>query len=309
MSASPAVVQTQVNDLNEQLRILKFGLMEVQTLAPYRPHNLQAKPDQGLLMVVQSGDVWLTNFEQFQNRIRLKKLDFVFIRESVQDYSLHTVMQQNRLPSELPNVMAVQDQSLEAHTASLLIAKFQFDLFQLPLLQRVLPKYLHRNLTEVDWCTANPFQMAIESILHKQFELLLLQIAFCMIKLRAEERRALETATSTKKLESRDPRFTFVAEKLATELDVAWTVESMAKLIFVSRSTFAQRFHEQIGIPPLEYLYKLRMERAQKLLKDSHLEISVIGRLVGYDSPSSFSSAFKRFYGQSPIVFRREVVH
>lgn len=309
MSASPAVVQTQVNDLNEQLRVLKFGLMEVQTLAPHRPHNLQAKPDQGLLMVVQSGDVWLTNFEQFQNRIRLKKLDFVFIRESVQDYSLHTVMQQNRLPSELPNVMADQDQSLEAQTASLLIAKFQFDLFQLPLLQRVLPKYLHRNLAEVDWCTANPFQLAIESILHKQFELLLLQIAFSMIKLRAEERRALETATSTKQLESRDPRFTFVAEKLATELDVAWTVESMAKLIFVSRSTFAQRFHQQIGIPPLEYLYKLRMEKAQKLLKDSHLEISVIGRLVGYDSPSSFSSAFKRFYGRSPIVFRREVVH
>ena len=86
-----------------------------------------------------------------------------------------------------------------------------------------------------------------------------------------------------------------------------WTVPMMARLARTSRSGFSERFRNLVGKPPLQFLTEIRMRKACRLLRESDVEISSIATLVGYESPSSFSHAFKRWHGHSPADFRREV--
>jgi len=101
-----------------------------------------------------------------------------------------------------------------------------------------------------------------------------------------------------------DPAIRLVVGLLHAELGKPWTVTSLARWIHMSRSAFSARFREVVGQPPLQYLTEVRMQRACELLCESNLGIKQIATAVGYESPSSFTNAFKRWQGVSPIGYR-----
>lgn len=84
----------------------------------------------------------------------------------------------------------------------------------------------------------------------------------------------------------------------------AWTVESLAREVGLSRSVFAERFMELVGQPPMHYLAMWRMQVAARLLADGGTVASVASA-VGYDSEAAFSRAFKKLVGQAPASWRR----
>ncbi|QLE73151.1 AraC family transcriptional regulator [Streptomyces rectiverticillatus] len=84
----------------------------------------------------------------------------------------------------------------------------------------------------------------------------------------------------------------------------AWTLASLAAVAGVSRSTFAKRFHELLGEPPLAYLTEWRMTLAVDLLGEPGATLASVARRVGYADPFGFSTAFKRVRGVSPSAFR-----
>ncbi|MGD0680327.1 MAG: AraC family transcriptional regulator [Polyangiaceae bacterium] len=84
-----------------------------------------------------------------------------------------------------------------------------------------------------------------------------------------------------------------------------WTVQSLAARAGMSRTTFAVRFKERVGLSPLEYLTRWRMTVAGDRLVRSSAPISEIGEALGYDSQSAFSLAFKRVMGCSPGQYAR----
>lgn len=83
-----------------------------------------------------------------------------------------------------------------------------------------------------------------------------------------------------------------------------WTVATLASAVGVSRASVARRFHELVGEPPMSYLTKWRMALAADLLRQPDATVSGVGRAVGYTSPFTFSTAFKRVYGKSPSAHR-----
>ncbi len=85
----------------------------------------------------------------------------------------------------------------------------------------------------------------------------------------------------------------------------AWTVQSLAESAGMSRSAFATRFNRLVGEPPLHYLTRWRMQKAQRLLRDDRATLADVAARVGYDSEAAFSKAFKRAVGAAPGVYRR----
>lgn len=79
-----------------------------------------------------------------------------------------------------------------------------------------------------------------------------------------------------------------------------WTVASLADTAAMSRTTFATRFRAMVGMPPMDYLTRLRMLLAAQQLSLPGARVSTVGLALGYESESSFSAAFKRTMGCAP---------
>lgn len=84
-----------------------------------------------------------------------------------------------------------------------------------------------------------------------------------------------------------------------------WTAESLGREAGLSRSSLADRFAQNIGMPPAEYLAAHRMRLAARELAVSAAPLIEIAERVGYGSEPAFSRAFKRAHGVSPGAWRR----
>lgn len=84
-----------------------------------------------------------------------------------------------------------------------------------------------------------------------------------------------------------------------------WTVAGLASKVGMSRSTFAGRFAELVGEPPLHYVTRWRMQKAAALLREGRATLGDIADRVGYESEAAFSKAFKRWVGTAPGAYRR----
>lgn len=87
-----------------------------------------------------------------------------------------------------------------------------------------------------------------------------------------------------------------------------WTLERLAAAVAMSRSAFAARFTDLVGEPPLQYLARWRMTRAEQLLREG-ASVARVAEQVGYASPVAFSKAFARLRGTGPGTVRRMQRH
>ena len=88
-----------------------------------------------------------------------------------------------------------------------------------------------------------------------------------------------------------------------------WTIEKLAKDVGLSRSVLAQRFTHLVGMPPMQYLAKWRMQIASGLLSDGSANVATVAAEIGYASEAAFSRAFKKMVGISPSDWRRRLTH
>jgi AraC-like DNA-binding protein len=83
-----------------------------------------------------------------------------------------------------------------------------------------------------------------------------------------------------------------------------WTLDDLAREVGASRTVLAERFPRVVGLPPMQYLTRWRMQTAADLLGRSGAKVAAVAAEVGYESEAAFSRAFKRETGQSPAGFR-----
>lgn len=84
-----------------------------------------------------------------------------------------------------------------------------------------------------------------------------------------------------------------------------WTVQQLADRAGMSRSSFALRFKEKVGVAVMEYLIRWRMLLAADRLVGSSDPIASIADQLGYGSDSGFVFAFRREVGCTPRQYRQ----
>lgn len=83
-------------------------------------------------------------------------------------------------------------------------------------------------------------------------------------------------------------------------------VEQLAKVANMSSSSFHKAFKEVTTESPLQYLKKLRLNKARYMIVMENTKAYIAAYEVGYESASQFSREFKRYFGQSPAETIRE---
>lgn len=89
-------------------------------------------------------------------------------------------------------------------------------------------------------------------------------------------------------------------EYMGNHLAYDISLEDLAQSVNVSASHLGRLFKETIGMPPHQYLIKLRVERAHQLLQGGRHAISDVALQVGFTDQSHLHRHFKRIYGVTP---------
>lgn len=85
------------------------------------------------------------------------------------------------------------------------------------------------------------------------------------------------------------------------------TLQSISRLVHLSKNYFANLFRKEVGESFLEYLTRIRIEKAKTLLT-GELKAGDVGSLVGIQDPKYFSKVFKKITGVSPSEYRALVL-
>lgn len=103
---------------------------------------------------------------------------------------------------------------------------------------------------------------------------------------------------------AQDERISRAITAMHVDCAYDWTIEALADLCGMSRSSFVVLFEKVLGQAPGAYLREWRLTRSAKLLRFSGATIETISEQVGYTSKEAFSRAFRKRFGKSPSMWR-----
>ncbi|SDB22975.1 two-component system, response regulator YesN [Pseudobutyrivibrio sp. YE44] len=83
------------------------------------------------------------------------------------------------------------------------------------------------------------------------------------------------------------------------------TLDDVSRVVNISSYYFSKVFKEETGENFIDYLTKLRIEAAKKLLKTTNKSMKEISAEVGYSDPNYFSRNFKKYTGKTPTDYAR----
>lgn len=96
---------------------------------------------------------------------------------------------------------------------------------------------------------------------------------------------------------------------MTKDLTRNYTLEELSAQFDIALTPLKSCFKTVYGSPIFTYMRVYRMNYAAALLKsDKDLKISEIAGMVGYDSPSKFSSAFRQIMGKTPLEYRKSFI-
>jgi AraC-like DNA-binding protein len=170
-----------------------------------------------------------------------------------------------------------------------------------------LPRQLHLAGVASGWLSQFPQQVVTESragrvgseqMLTRMAELMFVEV----VRRYVEQMTAEETGWLAG---LRDSLVGPAIAQLHARPSHPWTLEELAHSVATSRSVLADRFTRVIGVAPMLYLTRWRLQIAAEHLARGTTKVAAIGAQVGYDSEAAFSRAFKRETGSSPAAWRR----
>jgi len=95
---------------------------------------------------------------------------------------------------------------------------------------------------------------------------------------------------------------------LSTQYAEPITIEGMAETLGYNRAYLSRIFKQRAGVSPATFLTKLRVDHGRRLLRERpELTVEQIASSVGFQDPLYFSKQFRRWYSQSPTVYRTAV--
>ena len=84
-------------------------------------------------------------------------------------------------------------------------------------------------------------------------------------------------------------------------------IDELAGACHVSESTVLRAFRREVGVSPLAYLRRRRLEESMQLLESGRYGVTEVAARVGYDNPSAFAAAFRGQFGLPPSQARPAV--
>ncbi len=104
-----------------------------------------------------------------------------------------------------------------------------------------------------------------------------------------------------------DPRLWRLWQKVEANPGRDWSIPEMAEIAAMSEEHLRRLCMRELGRSPGKHVTSLRIQRACHLLSTTDEKISSIARRVGYESPFTFATTFRKWTGVQPSAHRNSV--
>ncbi len=98
-----------------------------------------------------------------------------------------------------------------------------------------------------------------------------------------------------------------VHDYLISNLDKKITIDDLSKKFLMNTTTLKDAFKAVWGTSVVAHIKEHKMKKSAELLKKTDMNISEICALMGYNTPSKFTEAFKKYYGTTPKDYRKNI--
>ncbi len=92
----------------------------------------------------------------------------------------------------------------------------------------------------------------------------------------------------------------YIRDHVDTPINVGHVVKHVGR----SRSTLERRFREYLGCTMYDYIQRYRIERVKRLLVETNYPAAQIARMLGFNTSTYFTAAFRKQVGMTPGQFR-----
>ncbi len=99
-----------------------------------------------------------------------------------------------------------------------------------------------------------------------------------------------------------------VMDRMQADLSRDIDLHSLAKESGYSRGHFLRMFREATGITPHQYLLRLRLQEAQRMLREKSVKLVDIALACGFSSHTHMSRMFRQTIGVTPSEYRRDIL-
>lgn len=136
-------------------------------------------------------------------------------------------------------------------------------------------------------------------------------IQFLLTLLRAQQKAKEEPADKVNGCVFESPGRAYVIDQIVDYFNDHYnekiSLDQISKNMYLSPFYISKIFKEETGETPINYLIKIRLEKARDLLDtDRGLNIREVATQVGYEDVYHFSKLFKKYYGVSPMNYKKQ---
>ena len=112
---------------------------------------------------------------------------------------------------------------------------------------------------------------------------------------------------ATPRVWTQDKRLADALKYMHNNIYESISVDTLASVACVTTSHFIRLFVKAIGMPPLQYINRKKIDRAELLLITEEVPIKEIAYDLGYSDPSYFIRLFKKITGITPMAYRKNM--
>ena len=95
-----------------------------------------------------------------------------------------------------------------------------------------------------------------------------------------------------------------ICEYMESHLDEKVGLDTLASMAGLSTHHFARAFHQSVGVPPHAYFLSRRLDRAERMLRETRLPLAEIAVATGFADQSHLARHFRRRTGMAPSLAR-----
>ncbi|MCE4225370.1 AraC family transcriptional regulator [Methylobacterium sp. C25] len=185
--------------------------------------------------------------------------------------------------------------------AQVVVCRFRFDPYTLRSMIAALPRRIHIRRDEgAGWLDGIVHFLMIETTDTQPGAALMISRIIDVLVIRTLRTWVQRGQSSGWLGGLSDARIARALKAIHQEPMQPWSVEALADLAGMSRSSFAGRFTQLVGLSPLRYQNAWRLTIAQDLLSRRGARVGEVAHRVGYESEAAFSRAYKALFGHSP---------